>query len=125
MTAQEHGNIFEEGGDLNLDRFKPKSAPADNRLTPQDLRGIAERTKFVSREAKDAKAPSPSVPLLRRGAHRTGRTVTITLKTTPQHSNRFYAVAEAQGWLIGETFELALQALEEKLAGQGGHGEPR
>ena len=68
MTAQEHGNIFEEGGDLNLDRFKPKSAPADNRPTPQDLRGIAERTKFVSREAKDAKAPSPSVPLLRRGA---------------------------------------------------------
>ena len=64
------------------------------------------------------------MPLLRRGAHRTGRTVTITLKTTPQHSNRFYAVAEAQGWLIGETFELALQALEEKLAGQGGHGEP-
>jgi hypothetical protein len=57
------------------------------------------------------------VPLLRRGPRRTGRTVTVTLKTTPEYSNRFYALAEARGWLVGETFERALDALE------GGAGE--
>jgi hypothetical protein len=52
------------------------------------------------------------VPLLRRGPRRTGRTVTVTLKTTPGCSNRFYALAETQGWLVGETLERALDALE-------------
>src|SRR3954452_13134297 len=118
MSAQEHGNIFDDGGDLNLERFKPKPTPAENRPAPLDLRHIADRTKFVSRESREVKPPP--VPLLRRGLHRTGRTATLTLKTTPEHSNRFYAIAQAQGWLIGETFERALQALEEKLAGQGG-----
>jgi hypothetical protein len=55
------------------------------------------------------------VPLLRRGQHRTGRTATLTLKTTPEYSNRFYALAEAQGWKIGETFERALDALEQQI----------
>ena len=111
--AQEHGDIFAENGDLNLDRFKPKPAPAADRPAPRDLRPIAEKTKFISRESKEV--DPPPVPLLRRGRRRTGRTVTITLKTTAEHSNRFYALAEARNWLIGETFENALQALEEKL----------
>jgi hypothetical protein len=111
--AQEHGNIFEGDDPLNLDRFQPKPAGASDRPGPQELRGIAERTKFVSREGQGA-APPP-VPLLRRGQHRTGRTATLTLKTTPEYSNRFYALAEAQGWLIGETFERALDALEQQI----------
>lgn len=114
--AQDHGDIFKDT-DLNLDRFQPKPA-ATNRPTPQELRPIAESTKFVSRQPKDP--GTPPVPLLRRGNRRTGRTVTVTLKTTPEHSNRFYAIAEAQDWLVGETFERALQALEEKLAGGRG-----
>src|SRR5271154_5565791 len=102
--AQEHGDIFAEDN-LDLNRFKPKPAGASDRPTPQDLRGIAERTKFVSREAKgDTQA---AVPLLRRGPRRTGRTATVTLKTTPEASNRFYAIAQANGWLVGETFEHA------------------
>jgi hypothetical protein len=108
--VQEHGDIFAGDDSLNLDRFKPKPAGASDRPEPQDLRNIAERTKFVSREGKGA-APL-AVPLLRRGPRRTGRTVTVTLKTTPECSNRFYALAEAQGWLVGETFERALVALE-------------
>jgi hypothetical protein len=111
--AQEHRDIFAEDDTLNLDRFKPKPTGASDRPGPQDLREIAERTKFVSREAKET--PPPRVPLLRRGQHRTGRTATVTLKTTPECSNRFYALAEAQGWKIGETFERAIEALERDL----------
>ena len=108
--AQEHGDIFADNDALNLDRFKPKPAGPVDRPGPEDLREIAERTKFVSREGKGV-APIP-VPLLRRGPHRTGRTATVTLKTTPECSNRFYALAQARGWLVGETFERALDALE-------------
>ena len=114
--AQEHGDIFAEDN-LDLNRFKPKPAGPSDRPGPEDLRGIAERTKFVSREGNGV-APPP-VPLLRRGPRRTGRTATVTLKTTPECSNRFYALAQAQGWLVGETFERALQALEQQLEGQG------
>ena len=117
--AQEHGDIFAGDDPLNLDRFQPKPAGASDRPGPQDLRDIAERTKFVSTEGKGA-APPP-VPLLRRGPRRTGRTATVTLKTTPECSNRFYALAQAQGWLVGETFEHALDALEREI-GERGHG---
>jgi hypothetical protein len=108
--TQEHRDIFAEDEALNLDRFKPKPAGPSDRPGAQDLRAIADRTKFVSREGKGS--PPSAVPLLRRGPKRTGRTVTVTLKTTPEHSNRFYALAEAKGWLVGETFERALDALE-------------
>ncbi len=75
-----------------------------------DLEGGASEPKKV--------APTP-VPFLRRGRRRTGRTVTITLKTTAEHSNRFYALAGARNWLVGETFEHTLHALEEKLQREG------
>ena len=90
--AQEHGDIFAGDDALNFDRFKPKPTGASDRPQPDDLRGIAGRTKFISREGKGA-ASSP-VALLRRGQHRTGRTATLTLKTTPEYSNRFRGLAQ-------------------------------
>ncbi len=111
----EHRDIFAEDDALNLDRFKPKPPEAAARPGPEDLRGIAERTKFVSRERQGTQQPA-KVPLLRRGQHRTGRSATVTLKTTPDASNRFYALAQAHGWLIGEAFERAVAALERETA---------
>ena len=111
----EHRDIFAEDDALNLDRFKPKPPHVADRPSPEDLRGIAERTKFVSREGQGTQQPA-KVPLLRRGQHRTGRSATVTLKTTPDASNRFYALAEAHGWLIGEAFERAVTALEREIA---------
>ena len=52
LMAQEHGDIFAGDDPLNLDRFQPKPAGATDRPGPQELRGIAERTKFVSREGQ-------------------------------------------------------------------------
>jgi len=111
----EHRDIFAEDDALNLDRFKPKPPHVADRPSPEDLRGIAERTKFVSREGQGTQQPA-KVPLLRRGQHRTGRSATVTLKTTPDASNRFYALAQVHGWLIGEAFERAVTALEREIA---------
>jgi len=120
--AQAPRDIFAEDDALNLDRFQPKPAGATDRPGPEDLRDIAARTKFVSREGKGAPAvpDAPPVLLRRRGHHRTGRTATVTLKTTPVASNRFYEIAEARGWLIGEAFERAIAALEREV----GEGAP-
>lgn len=115
---QEHRDIFSEDEALDLDRFKPKTPDASAKPRPEDLSGIAERTKFVSREGQGAPQQPAKVPLLRRGQHRTGRSATVTLKTTPDASNRFYALAQAHGWLIGEAFERAVTALEREI-GQG------
>ncbi len=111
----EHRDIFAEDDALSLDRFKPKPPEAAGRPGPEDLRGIAERTKFISREGQTTQQLA-KVPLLRRGHHRTGRNATVTLKTTPDTSNRFYALAQAHGWLIGEAFERAVTALEREIA---------
>ena len=39
-------------------------------------------------------------------------------RTTPETVNAIYALADAQGWLIGETIEHALAALQRELAGK-------
>jgi len=48
--------------------------------------------------------------------YRTGRNTVLSVKTTPQTVDAFYEIALSQGWKAGETFERALQALQEKLA---------
>jgi hypothetical protein len=40
-------------------------------------------------------------------------------RTTPQTVEALYAIADQLGWLVGETLEHALAALQRELAGQG------
>ena len=39
-------------------------------------------------------------------------------RTTPQTVEALYAIADHQGWLVGETLERALAALQRELAGR-------
>ncbi len=50
---------------------------------------------------------------------RTGRTMQFNARATPQTVEALYAIADQQGWLVGETLERALAALRRELAGQG------
>lgn len=43
---------------------------------------------------------------------RTGRTAQLNLKVRPETIEAFYALADRQGWGLGEAFEHALRALE-------------
>jgi hypothetical protein len=43
----------------------------------------------------------------------------LNARTTPQTIEALYAIADRQGWLVGETLEHALAALQRELAGQG------
>ena len=39
-------------------------------------------------------------------------------RATPETVEAFYAIADQQGWLVGETLERALAALQKELARQ-------
>lgn len=119
--SRERASVFDDDTDeLDVSDFTPtKILPP--RPPAEQVRAISEANKFPSREAKSAPAPSaPAAPALavekrepRR--YRTGRTTLVSLKTTPEASQAFYAIADAQGWKVGETFERALAALECEL----------
>jgi hypothetical protein len=48
--------------------------------------------------------------------YRTGRTMQFNARAKPQTIEALYAIADKQGWLVGETLEHALAALQRELA---------
>ena len=106
--SKERASIFDEDLDLDLSSFAPKSRTLAERPDKAGIRNIAEERGFVSREA------TPSEPLLQR-RYRTGRNRQLNLKVTDDSLRRFYALADAQGLVLGEVFAQAVQALETQL----------
>lgn len=106
--------IFDEetDQDLDLSGFEPKEArgtrPAES---PEEVRALAEANNFPSRAPTRLQLP------LRRG-RRTGRNMQLNIKATQETVNLFYRLADSQGWVLGETLERALSALERELASQ-------
>ncbi len=106
-------SMFEQDDDLGLGEFKPK-APA----RPEQVRGVAEQAGFRSREPKAAPAdpPPPATPDRREPRrYRTGRNVQLNLKVRQEAVDAFYRLADERGWVLGETFERAVFALEKEL----------
>ena len=110
---RERASIFADEG-LDISGFAPKSDGEPHAVPVELVRAVAEASRFPSREAK--------APPMRRAPriHRTGRTMQFNARTTPQTIEALYAIADRQGWLVGETLEHALAALQREL-GQGGH----
>lgn len=98
--------------DLDLSGFEPKQGhggrPAES---PERVRALAEANDFPSRAP--ARPPLP----VRRG-RRTGRNMQVNIKATQETLNLFYRLTDSQGWVLGETLERALGALERELASQ-------
>lgn len=103
-----------------LDDFNPDvwsaSRPARPRAAPEPAaRRLAEAIGFKSREpAASSAAARPD----RRW--RTGRNAQFNLKARPQTIAAFCAIADAQGWGLGETLEHAVALLEERYGRAGG-----
>lgn len=110
---------------------RPKAAPEDRAAS----RELAEATGFRSREpareaagqgatpapAKPKPARKPAKPAKQQRRRRTGRNAQFNIKTRPETIEAFCAVADAQGWGLGETLEHAVALLQRHHgAGQGG-----
>ena len=91
--------------DDDLGDFQPKPASPS-----EQVRGVAEQAGFRSREPLPPAEPRP----IRR--YRTGRNQQLNLKVRAEDAAAFYAIADAQGWVLGETFAHAITALQQKIS---------
>lgn len=100
-----------------LESFDPADWPPQTQA-----RAIAEASGFRSREARAVPggAAEQGAPVRRR---RTGRSAQFNLKARPDTIAAFCAVADRQGWGLGETLEHAVALLERAYAGQDPGGE--
>jgi hypothetical protein len=115
--TKERASAFDGENPLDVSAFAPKSGIELSNVPADLVRLIAQTSHFPSREAAPLRRP-PRI-------HRTGRTTQFNARTTPQTVEALYAIADRQGWLVGETLEHALAALQRELEGQAGHNEAR
>jgi len=121
MMVSDRISIFDEGAgkgdEVDLTAFQPKQGTEPARPEPGQVRAVSEAANFPSRQAQTAASPE------KRKTHhrRTGRTAQLAAKIRPEYLDRLYGMAERQNWLVGETVERALDALQREI-GEAGHG---
>ncbi len=103
--------------DLDVSGFMPEPAP-DKGPDIETILAVSEQSQFPSREPKHLAAPGDA-PKRQPRRHRTGRTAQFNARTTPVTVQQFYAIADRNGWLVGETVERALAALQRELGEKG------
>jgi hypothetical protein len=110
--------------DLDVSEFSPKKPAAkavqQSEPPPEAVRAVSETANFRSREpikadVKPAKPDAKPVPKMQR-RRRTGRNEQLNLKVTAKVRESFYQITDSQGWVLGETFEKAIEALQRELA---------
>lgn len=92
--------------------------PTPKRPESGSARKAAEATGFRSREAGTPQPVPLAAPISGAGGakpqrrRRTGRNAQFNLKARPDTIQQFCAVADAQGWGLGETLEHAVTLLQ-------------
>ncbi|WP_274630926.1 stability/partitioning determinant [Arvimicrobium flavum] len=117
MTSPTRSSIFEDDGKLDLSDFKPKPAPDPTAPSSQEVRAVAERANFRSREAS-TRTDAAAAPRPQQRRHRTGRNVQLNIKATGETVAAFNRLTQDNRWVAGETLQRALAALRREL-GEG------
>ena len=109
--------LFED--ELDVSGFAPKP-PA----RAEQVKAVAEEAGFRSRgpvpppsphrAGRPAKEP-PQEERREQRRYRTGRNQQLNLKVRAQDAEAFYAIADAEGWVLGEAFARAVAALAREL----------
>jgi len=110
--TEDRASIFADD-DIDVSAFKPKPS-ASPAASPEKVREVAEATQFRSRDPKPVPESVPARREPRR--HRTGRNVQLNIKARAEAVDAFYTLADQQNWVLGETFERAIDALQRELA---------
>jgi len=116
----ERASIFDNSQDFDVSDFQPRKEGRGGGAPSDIVRAVSEASSFRSREpalpvipatrAQDASKREPR-------RYRTGRNVQLNIKVRAETLESFYALADQQGWILGETFERAIAALSKDLAG--------
>lgn len=110
----ERASIFGDD-DLDVADFTPAPARRAPKPTEKEaIREAAAKRGFQSREpaAEQGRGTPPAAAPRTQRRHTTGRNRQLNIKATEETIARFYAIADAQGWVLGEAFERAVDALE-------------
>ena len=83
----------------------------------EQVRQVAEKAGYTSREAKSLK--SKKNPVRKRRVYRTGRNEQFNDRVRPAVIEGYHQIAEKKNWVMGETLERALAALQRELQGAG------
>jgi hypothetical protein len=125
MMAQERLSVFGDTGDVDLSAFTPTADMEEKRPKPprEKVKAVSEAAQFPSREPS---APAAG-PLRRKPRyHKTGRTASLSCRLMPSVVDQIYEIADRENWLVGETIERGIEALERELGrkrkGEGTHG---
>jgi hypothetical protein len=107
--SKSRASIFSEEDSQTLDiaSFAPK--------TTVDIKAPAaeQAANFQSREPATPKSDGRPKRTARR--YRTGRNVQFNIKAQQETVDAFYALTDAQGWVLGFALQRALEALQREL----------
>lgn len=115
-----------------LDDFDPAEwmprpdVPANDKPPKAETSRAAAAAGFRSREPQplaEQASPSKSARLSPPRGRRTGRNMQLNLKATGETVASFCAIADRQGWGLGETLEKAVALLEREYPGSAGIAE--
>jgi hypothetical protein len=106
-------SVFDAESDLDVSGFSPKEALTPT-VPPEQVRAVSETAKFQSREPPREIATERPKREPRR--YRTGRNIQLNIKARADAIEAFYAIADQQGWVLGETFERAVAALQREIS---------
>ncbi len=109
--SDKRAGLFED--DLDVGGFAPRPA-----ARPEQVKAVAEEIGFRSRgpvAPRPAGAEAPPAEKREQRRYRTGRNQQLNLKVRAEDAAAFYAIADAQGWVLGDAFARAVTALEREL----------
>lgn len=112
--TKSRASIFENVPDVDISDFAPKARVDKQAPTPAQVKAVAEAANFPSRQAAAPVSAKPSKKHPNR-IYRTGRNVQFNVKASMETVNTFYSITEREGWVLGETLERAVEALEREL----------
>ena len=112
--SKSRASIFDDVPDMDISGFAPKTTIDAKAPAAEQVRAVSEAAHFKSREAAVPKPQTPSRRAARQ--YRTGRNVQFNMKARKEDVDTFYAITDAQGWVLGYTLERAMEALQRELS---------
>ena len=127
MSDQRAG-VFDSVDDFDVSGFAPKpQKKAETAPSAEKVRAIAEASQFPSREATKPQLPKATATAVAKAVekvkkeprrHTTGRNVQLNVKAKQEAIDLMYKISDEQNWVLGETLEKALEALQKELRKQ-------